>query len=71
MLSPGPGPGTVRARGQLTGQEQPLGEPGPAFEGPLDPIDLDQVDPERRDARDRGHGTITAEEVVVSPSGWS
>ena len=37
---------------ELAGPEQALGEPRPALQGTLDPIDLDQVDPERRDARD-------------------
>jgi hypothetical protein len=54
---------------ELAGTEEPFGEPRSAVESTLDPIDLDQVDPERRDARDPGHGVITAEVVESLPSG--
>ena len=65
------GAGPDRARLELAGPEEPVGEPRPAVESTLDPIDLDQVDPERHDARDPGHGVITAEVVESLPSGWS
>ncbi len=58
-----------RATLELAGPEEPVGEPRSAVESTLDPIDLDQVDPERRNARERGHGVITAEVVESLPSG--
>ncbi len=55
------------ARTQLVLPKQPEGEPWAPLQSPFDPIDLDQVDPERRNARGGGQGVITADEVE-SPS---
>ena len=65
------GPGPVRAGLDLARPEEAVGETRPAIQGTLDPIDLDQVDPERRDARDPAHGVITADVVESLPSGCS
>ncbi len=65
------GTGAARAGVELAGPEEAVGEAGPAVEGTLDPIDLDQVDPERRDARGSGQGVITAAVVESLSSGWS
>ncbi len=55
--------GPVPAGAQLGRPEKPVGEARAPFQGTFDPIDLDQVDPERRNARGRGQGVITAAEV--------
>ncbi len=50
--------------GQLAVREQPFGEPGPAFERPLEPSDLEQIDPDPG-----GHySTVT---VFARLRGWS
>ncbi len=52
---------------QLALTEQPGGQTGVPLQSALDPIDLDQVDPERRNARAPDQGAITAEALVESP----